>query len=205
VMFLALAGIEAALPDVLERTRDRFGRSAAVAAITAVSIVAISYVALQFVAHTFPWSASIGISVPDFLATPLPALTEPAQALFGAIVIACAAGLYSTALPQKHLGIVTVIAVFCAMVDPRSTPQQMPVMLATALALAVVIWLIARYVLGPNPLAWPLAIFTGATLNAASVLLANHRTDLLINGIAMLLLVVAALAWAWRGRDAGVV
>jgi len=200
VMFLALAGLEAAMPQVLERTRERFGRSAAVAAIAAVAIGALLYVAMQFVAHALPWSASVGVSVPNFLATPLPAFTEPAQALFGAIVIACAVALYSTALPPRHLGIVTVVALFCAMVDPLATPRQAPVMLAGALVIALVVWLVARYVLGANPLAWPLAIFLGATLNSAAVMLANHRTDLVINGVAMVVIGAITLAWAAMPR-----
>lgn len=202
VMFLALAGLEAAAPQLLERTRERFGRSAVIAAITAVAIGALVYVAMQFVAHALPWSASVGVSVPNFLATPLPAFTEGAQALFGAIVLACAVALYASALPQKQLGIVTMVAVFCVFVDPQATPQQTPIMLATALLMAVVAWLVARYVLGPNPLAWPLAIFLGSTLNTAAVLLAHQRTDLLINGVMLLIIAAAALAWAAMPRGA---
>lgn len=202
LMFLALAGVEAAMPHAL---RKRNGRSAAVAAVAAVVIAILTTIAMQFLAHLFPWSATVGISVPGFVATPVPALFEGAQALFGAIIAACAVALYSIALPRNYHGPVTVVAVFLAMLDPLVNARQAPLMLANALALALVVWIVARYVLDGNALAWPLAFFLASTLNTASVLLENHRTDLLINAVALLAVAAAALLWAWRGRDARVV
>jgi membrane protease YdiL (CAAX protease family) len=202
IMFLALAGLEAAMPHMLGAVtragRARFGRSAVVSVLTALALVVLADAALGAIAHALPWTGSVELSAPVQVATPFPALTEAAQALFGAIVIAAAVALYTTALPRKQLAFVTIAAVFCASIDPIVTPRQAPVMLGYALVIALLAWVIARYVLNGNPLAWPLAVFTGATLNVAAVLFENHRPDLLANAIALVVLALAALAWAWR-------
>jgi membrane protease YdiL (CAAX protease family) len=204
VMFLALAGLEAAVPAAMKALtregRARYGRAAVVAVLTALALVTIGGVALDFVAHALPWSASVELSAPPQVATPLPAITEAAQALFGAIILAAAVALYTTALPRKQLALVTVAAISCASVDPLVTPRQTPLMLAYAAAIALLAWVIARYVLGGNPLAWPLAVFTAGTLSIAATLFEQHRTDLLVNAIALTLFAAAALVWAAAPR-----
>ena len=205
LMFLALAGLDAAMPHLLGAVtragRARFGRSAVVAVLTALALLVLMDASLGAIAHALPWTASVEISAPVQVATPFPTLTEAAQALFGAILISAAVALYTTALPRKQLAAVTIAAIFCATIDPFATARQAPVMLGYALVLALLSWVIARYVLNGNPLAWPLAVFTGATLNIAAVLLENHRPDLLANGIALVILALAALAWAWMGES----
>jgi hypothetical protein len=203
VMFLALAGLEAALPHALSlftrEARARFGRSAAVSALTALSIGAIALVVQQFVAHAFPSSASVALLAPSEVATPLPAVIETLQALFGAIVIAAAVALYATAI-RKHAAIVTIVAIFCLSIDPSATAAQTPLMLLRALLAALLAWVVARYVLDGNPLAWPLAAFLVSILQVAGVLLQNHRPDLIGNGIALLVIGIATLAWVAAPR-----
>ena len=203
VMFLALAGLEAAVPYALSlftrEGRARFGRSAAVSALTAISIGVIAIVAQQFIAQAFPSSASVTLVAPAEVSTPMPALIETLQALFGAIVLAAAVALYSTAI-RKHMAIVTIVALFCVSIDPSATPSQAPLMLLRALVVALVTWVVARYVLDGNPLAWPLAVFIGSLLQEASVLLQNHRPDLIGNGVALIVFAVAALAWVVAPR-----
>jgi membrane protease YdiL (CAAX protease family) len=207
IMFLALAGLEAAMPHMLGAVtragRARFGRSAVVAVLTALAILVLMDAVVGAVAHALPWTASVELSAPVQVATPFPALTEAAQALFGAIIIAAAVALYTTALPRKRLAFVTIAAIFCASIDPIVTARQAPLMLACALVIALVAWVIARYVLNGNPLAWPLAVFTGATLNVAAVLFENHRPDLLANAVALVVLALAALIWAlpWAAKS----
>jgi membrane protease YdiL (CAAX protease family) len=208
IMFLALAGLEAAVPYAMRvptrEGRARFGKSAVVAALTAIAILVLCDVAMRFVAHAVPSSAAVVFSAPQEVATPLPALVEGGQALFGAIVFAGAMALFTAALPGKHAASLVIAAIFCAALDPLASPQQMPLMLVRALLLGVLIWCVACYVLGSNPLAWPLTVFVGATLQAAAVLLQNQRPDLLANGIALIVFAIVALAWAWRGtREPG--
>lgn len=203
LMFLALAGLEAALPHALgagtRAGRALFGRSAVVAVLTAIAILVIAGMGGRVIDDT------VDLRAPSIVATPLPALIEGTQALFGAIVGAAAVALFAVALPRKYLAVITLTAIFCAAVDPLVTNAQAPLMFVRAAAVALVCWTIGRYVLGANPLAWPLAIFTAATLQTAAVLLQNHRPDLTANAIALLVFTVAALAWAWRGRHARVV
>jgi membrane protease YdiL (CAAX protease family) len=203
VMFLALAGLEASVPYALSlfsrEGRTRFGRSAAVSALTAVSIMVVALVARQFIANLFPSSASVTIYAPSEVATPLPAVTETLQAVFGAIIFAAAVALYSTAI-RKHIAIVTIAAVFCVSLDPTATLAQAPLMLLRALIAALLAWVVARYVLDGNPLAWPLAVFIGSLLQTSSILLHNHRPDLLANGVALIVFAVVAVAWVAAPR-----
>jgi membrane protease YdiL (CAAX protease family) len=203
VMFLALAGLEAAVPYALSLAtregRARFGRSAAVAALTAIAIGIIAMVIQQFVARAFPFAAAVSLSVPSEVATPVPAIIEGLQALFGAIIFAAAVALYSTAI-RKHTAIVTIIAIFCVSVDWLSTPEQAPVMLARAMVVALMAWVVARHVLDGNPLAWPLTIFISSLLQTAAVLLQNQRPDLIGNGIALIVFAIAAVLWAAAPR-----
>src|SRR6185436_16703260 len=165
--------------------RGRFGRGAAVSALTAMSIGVVVLVVQQFIANAFPSSASVTLFAPTIVATPLPAVIETLQALFGAIIFAAAVALYSTAI-RKHVAIVTIAAVFFLSVDPAATPAQAPLMLLRALVVALLAWVVARYVLDGNPLAWPLTVFIGSLLQTASVLLQNHRPDLIGNGVALI-------------------
>jgi membrane protease YdiL (CAAX protease family) len=203
VLFLALAGLEASVPYALSLvTRDgraRFGRGAAIAALSAVSIAVIAASLQHWLAHAMPSAASVSLSAPAEVATPIPAVIETLQAIFGAIVFASAAALYATAA-RKHAAAITIIAVFCASVDALTTPAQAPLMFVRALLVALLVWVVARYVLNGNPLAWPLAVFTGSLLQVAAVLLRNHRPDLIGNAVALIVFAVTALVWAASPR-----
>jgi hypothetical protein len=205
VLFLALAGLEASLPFALSlitrEGRARFGRSAAVAAVTAISLVAIAGVALQWLDAVWPGAATITFSVPEQVATPLSALTDASEALFLALAVSGAVALYAYAV-RKRVALITVAALFFMMIDPSVTAGQAPLMLVRALALSVAAWLVARYVLDGNPLAWPLTIFAAVTLEVASVLLQNHRPDLIANGVALIAVALLAVAWMALPRSA---
>ena len=77
-IFLALAGLEAAVPYALSvvrsEGRERFGKSAVVAAVSAISILVLVDVAARFVAHAMPWVGEVGLSAPSEVATLLPGL-----------------------------------------------------------------------------------------------------------------------------------
>ena len=207
VMFLALAGLEAAVPYALSLVRRegraRFGRSAAVAALTALAILSLADIALQWVEYAFPSTASVSVSTPFEVAMTMPALFETAQALFGAIVVSAAIALYAMTV-RKYTAIITILIVLFITLDPLATLAQTPLMVARALIVALLVWAVARWVLDANPLAWPIAAFTGATLQTASVLLTNNRPDLIANGVVMIAFVVAVLVWFARREDAGV-
>ena len=207
VMFLALAGLEAAMPQafaaVTRAGRARFGRAAAVAALTTVAIAVIWNVTMQAAAHAFPAAASVAVSAPSVVGTPLPALIEGAQAFFGAILISAAVALFAVAVRGKYLPLVLVTGVAFATLDPLATASAAPLMLARALLLGVLALVIAKYILGTNPLAWPLTFFVALTLQTAATLLEHSRVDLIANAVALIAFAVAALIWAAaRGGEA---
>lgn len=205
LLFVALAGLEASIPHALRllsnEGRWRFGRSAAVSALTAISIAILAGAGMQWLELAWPSAASIDFHVPESVAIPLPAIAEGMQAIFGAIAISGAIALYARAL-RKRVALVTILALFCTALDPLASSAQLPLVLLRAVTVAVLAWIVARFVLGANPLAWPLTIFTAAVLQAASMLLQNHRPDLLANGIALLALAVLVLFWSVSARPA---
>ncbi|MEO8381199.1 MAG: CPBP family intramembrane glutamic endopeptidase [Acidobacteriota bacterium] len=198
LIFLALAGLEAAVPYALSlgtrESRNRFGKSAAVAALTALSVLVIVDAAGTFVAAHVPGAAAVEISAPEQVGLAFPGLLDAGTALTLAIVASAAIVLYSLALP-RHTALVTIAALFCAALDPSATPGQTPLMMVRVLVFALLAWTLARYVLGRNPLAWPLFVFLLTTLQTASLLLRNHRPDLRANGIALLVLAAMAVIW----------
>ena len=201
LLFLALAGLEAAIPYSLSlirrEGRARFGRSAAIAALTAVAIMVIVDTGLEWLAIAWPAAARIDFHIPNAIATPMPSLIEGSQAIIGAIIASGAVALYSLAL-RKRAALVTIAAVFGASVDPSATAPQLPLMLLGAVVVAVLTWLVGRYILDGNPLAWPLAIFIALVVQSAAVLLNNQRFDLIAHGIALLAFGGLALIWSAR-------
>jgi membrane protease YdiL (CAAX protease family) len=206
LIFLALAGLEAAVPYafsvVTAGGRARFGKSAVVAALTAISVLVIADVAARFAAHAMPWIGEVGLTAPHEVATLMPALTEGGGALTAAIILSAAVALYAFAL-KKWAAPITIVAVFLATLDPLATMQQAPAMLLRSLTLALIVWVLARYVLGANPLAWPLFVFIGSTLQTAATLAQHSRPDLLANALVLVLFAAAAAVWAVIGRRMG--
>ena len=207
LLFIALAGLEAAVPYALSlgtrEGRARFGRGAVAAALTALGVVVIADVALEWVNALFPRAAQISLSIPGSIATPWPSLIDASQAIIAALIVSGAVAMYSVAL-RKHAALITIVAVFCALADPSVTPAQAPLMLVRALLIALLVWVVARYIFGANPLAWPLVVFLAITLQTAAVLLSNHRPDLVAHGVALLVLAAAAIVWSgasWLNRS----
>jgi len=204
MIFLALAGLEAAAPyalNLLRREgRARLGKSAVIAAVTALAILIIAQVGAMFVGQAFPATADAGISVAAEVGLPFPGLLQTGSALTMAIILCGAVALYTHSL-RRYASAVTLVALFCAVLDPSVSGREMLPMLARALVLALVVWVLARYVLGTNPLAWPLAFFLFGTLQTAVVLLQNHRPDLRANAVALIVLATLAAIWVWIGSD----
>jgi hypothetical protein len=137
----------------------------------------------------------VELAVSDAVATPLPALFDAAEALGLAIAVSGAVALYAVAL-RRHVAAITIAGFFCAALDPFVTATEMPLMLARAAVLTLLVWTVGRYVLDGNPLAWPLAVFLVLTLQSAATLLDNSRTDLVANGVALVVIVIAVLLWS---------
>jgi hypothetical protein len=204
LIFLALAGLEAAVPHALSvgtvEGRARFGKSAVVAALTAIGVLVIADVASRLLTHAMPWIGEVGLIAPQEVATLLPALTEGGSALTAALIVSAAVALYSFAM-KKWTAPVTIVALFFATLDPLASVRQMPVMMVRSLIIALIVWLLARYVLGANPLAWPLFVFLALTLQTAAILAQHSRPDLLANALALAVFAAAAAVLAFRGRS----
>jgi hypothetical protein len=88
----------------------------------------------------------------------------------------------------------TIAVIFCASMRPDATFAQTPLMLLRGAVLALLTWFIARYVLGGNVLAWPLAVFMAVMLNGIDAM-GQHRLDLHVNIVIVAIALVAMMIW----------
>jgi len=184
----------------------RFGRSALLAALAALAIALIQRIALQVLAQAVPSIAGLeGISVPAGVALPLPAFLDVGSAVIRGLELSAAAGLFVFALrgmPGKAWArdAVAIAAMFCVSLDSSVSAVRLPFTLIDALTLAVAVWIVVRFVLRDNLLAYPAAGALAILLGNAATLLQNHRIDLTANGIADLVAAAVLMAWlAWYG------
>jgi membrane protease YdiL (CAAX protease family) len=211
VIFLAVAGLAAAYPQVFQlarrEARARLGRSAAVAALTAISIAVVFRIVQQAIALRFPSLMSThGLNAPEAVAMPLPGLMAILSAFLMTLTISAVFGLFILALrgftarPWLPATIGTA-AVFLATLDSSANLQQTPLMIVFAAITAALAFIVIRYVLGTNLLAYPLTIALTILLGNGADLLQNHRADLMVNGIAVIVVAVVLLIWAATPRD----
>jgi hypothetical protein len=148
-----------------------------------------------------------GASPPREVAIALPALFAIGRAVMLTIIACGALSLYTYALGTMRRRwappAITMAILFLMQVESNASPSQLALSIVSAAVLAVVAWLVARYILGDNPLAWPLALFTITALQSALSMLGNHRADLIVQGWALLAAIAALLVFFAMsgGRD----
>ncbi|HEV7570173.1 MAG TPA: CPBP family glutamic-type intramembrane protease [Thermoanaerobaculia bacterium] len=210
-IFLAVAALAAAYPEAFHLarrdSRARLGRSAAIAALTAISIAVIFRVAEQAIALRFPNLTSIhGLNAPEFVAIRLPALLGIASTIIRTLLACAVFGLFIVALrgfsnrPWLPAMIGTT-AIFLAALDASANLSETPLMLASAAVVAALAFIVIRYILGTNLLAYPLTIAVALLLGNGADLLQNHRQDLTINGIVEIVIAIGLLLWAAIARE----
>jgi membrane protease YdiL (CAAX protease family) len=202
-LFLAVVAIDAAIPyalDALSRdARARFGRQAVVAAITAIASFAAVRALLRLIEGLFPAAVNVSFDIPNAVAVSFPAVLTFAEACFDAViasgvVAAFAYGVSSFRKLPWLPDVITVVVIFCAAIRPDATFVQTPLMLIRAAALALLTWVIARFVLDGNILAWPFAAFLAIMLNGIDSM-AQHRLDLHLNALAVAVVLVVTIVW----------
>jgi membrane protease YdiL (CAAX protease family) len=180
--------------------RARFGRSGAVAAIGAVATFQLLRTLVSLIARLFPSIASVhAFAPPDEVAIPFPAVLAGGDAIISAIYLCGAIALIAFALhgaPRKWIAPLVIIGgLSCAVLDSSVPLAETPLALFRAASFGVVAWLIARHLLGENPIAWPLAIFIAYAGQSALDMLGNHRADLQANGVALIAVIVILVAF----------
>jgi membrane protease YdiL (CAAX protease family) len=211
VIFLSVAALAAAYPEAFylarRDSRARLGRSAVIATLTTISIAILFRIAEQALALRFPAYASMhGLNAPDFVAIPLPGLIGILSTILRTLIISAVLGLFLLALrsftsrPWLPAAIGT-IAIFLAALDSSANVQQTPLMLALAAVTATLAWLVIRYVLGGNLLAYPLTIAVALLLGNGADLLQNHRGDLTVNGVVEIVVGIGLLVWAFAPSE----
>jgi membrane protease YdiL (CAAX protease family) len=210
-IFLAVAGLASAYPEAFHLarrdSRARLGRSAAIAALTTISIAVVFRVAQQAIAVRFPALTSVhGLNAPDLVAIPLPGLIGIGSAIMLSLIVCAVLGLFILALrgfsarPWLPATIAT-IAIFLVRVDASANLKETPLMLASAALAAALAFIVIRYVLGTNLLAYPLTVAVALLLGNGADLLQNHRPDLTLNAIAEIVVAIALLIWVALPRD----
>ncbi|MEK6375519.1 MAG: type II CAAX endopeptidase family protein [Acidobacteriota bacterium] len=205
VIFLAIAGIEAAYPGAFElrrrAARARFGRAALIGALATIALLILREGALNLIAVRFPTAAAVhGLNVPSSVAQPLPALLAIGETIIRVILGSAAVALFIVALRGLRWKpwlptAVAITAMFLAGLDASATPAETPLMLASAASLAVIAWAAARFLLQRNLLAYPLTIALAALVSSVSILLQGHRPDLFANAMAEIAVIAALVVW----------
>lgn len=211
LLFLAIAGLDAVHPHALSLVsregRRRFGASAAIAALTATAFLIVTDSGLDWLAALVPEAASIdSLPIADSVAIPFPAVAAIGDAIYLAVIVSAAVALFLEG-GRRLVGtwsgrdvrspLLVVGVLFAVMIDSSASPREIPLMLAGAALTAVVIWLIGRFVLGRNALAWPLAVFFSSGLESAMEMLRQSRPDLQWNGaVAMVAVLLAVVTFA---------
>jgi membrane protease YdiL (CAAX protease family) len=212
LLFLALVAIDAIVPYVSSlasrEARARLGRGAVLASLTTIAAVVAIRTLLQLIAQHFP--SMLSVQPPDLTSSvgiPLPAVFELGDSLIRALELSAALGLFIVALRSFNrtwaAATLSITFVFLASLDGGVEPARVPLMLASAAALALLSYVCVRCVLRENVLAYPLTIFTAMTLQNAATLASNSRADLRVNAIAeivVLLLINVLLVTARSQR-----
>jgi len=210
LLFIAVSAILTIVPFATSlatrEARARFGRHAAVAVVTAIGALVAGREVLRLVAFAFPGIAAVSdISISDTVVIPWPALIEILLAVAAAVIFAGMAALFANAVASwphpRAAAIATIAIVFTITLDSTATLSELPLTVITSAALGVLVWVIARYVLGHNPLAWPLAAFTIALVESGVSMAQNHRLDLEVQGAIVLAVALAVLAWEYAATS----
>jgi membrane protease YdiL (CAAX protease family) len=214
MVFLAVVALAAAYPEAFHlgrrEARARLGRSAVVATLSAISAIILFRIGQQALALRFPsLSAMQSFNVSDAAALPVPGLlgilsaimrTLTGCALFGLFLLALRGFKSKPWLPAT----IGIAAVFFATLDSSANLRQTPLMLATAAATAILAFLVIRYILGANLLAYPLTIAVALLAGNGVDLLQNNRADLRFNGIVEIVVAVGLIIWAALPSDGAV-
>jgi membrane protease YdiL (CAAX protease family) len=205
-IFLTVAGLASAYPEAFHLarrdSRARLGRSGAIAAVTTISIAIIFRIAEQAIALRFPTLTSVhGLNAPALVALPLPGLLGILSTILRTLIGCTVFGLFMLALRGFNArpwlpATIGTIAIFLAALDASANLKETPLMLISAAVAAALAFIVIRYILDTNLLAYPLTIAVALLLGNSADLLQNHRPDLTINAIAEIVLAIALLLWA---------
>jgi len=204
LIFLSLVAIEAVYPFVpalLTRAgRARFGRTGVAGALTALGVVVAVRTALRIIAQYFPQALSISPpALPGSLAISWAAPLDAGQALIHAVEASAVVALFALTMRSMNRRwlppLLTILTVFFIALDASVRMPEVPLAIAAALTAAILAWVVPRYVIRDNLLAYPAAAFIATLAQSASTLLQNHRPDLRVNGIAEVVVIAAVVLW----------
>ncbi|HET7712783.1 MAG TPA: hypothetical protein VFL80_12695, partial [Thermoanaerobaculia bacterium] len=207
LLFLAIAGATAAVPAAARllgrEGRGRLGAAAVVSSLAATALFLLLDVASLWTAHAFPGRSRFpSLSAPDLVALPLPVMLAIGEALYTAIIGGAAVALFFAAFRKPPgrwtLAVLITAILFGVSLDTAAQPHQIGLMLLSSIVTAVVVYTIGRFMMGANPLAYPLVIFTVTLLQRAAAMLQNDRADLRLNGYAAVAVTIITMIWmAW--------
>lgn len=209
MVFLAIAAIDSSIPAAAALMSDRgvrrFGRSAAVASLTAMAVAAAVAGLTALIESRFPQLADVSsLSVSNVVAAHSIAMVGFLQAVQRAVLGSAAVAMYAAAFGSRQLkrwaAPLTICALTLAALDSGITARQLPLSLLTAVLPAATLYFIVRYVLARNLPAYPLALVVSFSVEAGVQMLRNNRSDLQFAGMTLvgagvvLILIFAAMS-----------
>ncbi len=213
LVVLALGVMVACFPAAASlssrRLRTSVARSSCWAALAVIGAVALLHGLESFVRQWLPgFFPDVPLDVPFELATSVPGLAVLGGAALGGVALLCVAGVAAHWWSQARPGWQRVVAAAGAVVallapGAEASPAELAMGLAmSALSLAAMA-VLARGLLGANPVAWVLAVGLTATVTAAAPLLAQDGTAYVLHGLAVLAAAVGATWWWLRAGPGG--
>ncbi|HVT45666.1 MAG TPA: CPBP family intramembrane glutamic endopeptidase [Thermoanaerobaculia bacterium] len=218
-IFLAITALEMIVPVSLrllsEEGRRLTGGMAVVAGLTATAILLAAIDGLLgAMPRWFPgWIRLDGLEIPQFLASPFPALIVLWQVvmatLLGAAAVAAVAHARTMASERRRWLVVPsfFVALTLSLIDAWADGLEIVVTFVISALTAALIYALFRFVLHSAYLAIPVAIFTWQALRKGMLLLQNDRVDLQLNGWIVLAVLVSVLLWvgapSLRAREGG--
>ena len=200
VILVAGIVIETASPAAISALgregRARFGRAAAVAAVTLAAGLTIVTLAIDLVPRLAPSALPIPlVSIPAWADSPFPLAGLIWLAVIAGFVAAAAASAVGASIRETgKTGIVlllVVLALACAQIDAASNGPEIAGSLIFAAALSTLVVLGSRWLLGANPLSWSAAPLLAVLLLSAAPLLQSQRLEVLAHGAAAIALAAA--------------
>lgn len=177
----------------------RCGRHAAAASLLAVSLLALLALAEEGLPVWLPaWFELPRLAVAGLIERPLPLVPALWRALLSALLIAGAAASVSMlaraeASKRRLVEIGLVASAALLMIDPSSRIRETAGSAVFALVAVALLWAVARFALGGNPLAWALAPLAAGLLAAGATLTGVGATPVAAQGWVLVAVAAAVL------------
>jgi len=211
IVFLSLVTISVCVPWTTSlrspASRGRVAVDAVVRALAATAVISALLLSGDAIELLTRVGLDVSSPVSDRAAIPLPFVASGWQAIMMSAWVAALSVSSRAYLEQlrstraarlSEFAIVLALSIFLA--DSSARPADMPFTLVHASLTGLALWLVAKHLFAPNPLAVPPAILLLTTTDDILSWVRSGRPDLQTNAVILTALVVGAFVWILAAR-----